>query len=116
MSARSRAGIGHSARSGLALASPARPGVGDGPGGRWAGRVLPTGAALDRIALAGTGTLDASMVDVANPVIFVAAGALGLAGDETPAALEADPRLMAAFEALRVEAALRMGIVATART
>jgi 2-methylaconitate cis-trans-isomerase PrpF len=82
------------------------------PGGAATGRLLPTGRALDRLEVPGLGTVEASLVDAANPVVFVAAGALGLAGTESPAALS-DPARLAAFERIRVAAAVAMGLVAT---
>jgi 2-methylaconitate cis-trans-isomerase PrpF len=80
------------------------------PGGATTGRLLPTGRALDRLEVPGLGTLDASLVDAANPVVFVAAAALELTGTESPAAL-GDPARIAQFEAIRVAAALAMGLV-----
>jgi 2-methylaconitate cis-trans-isomerase PrpF len=83
------------------------------PGGAATGRLLPTGRPLDRLDVPMVGALDASMVDAGNPTVLVAAAALGLAGSERPDALAADPALLARFEAIRVAAALAMGIVAT---
>ena len=75
------------------------------PGGAGTGRLLPTGA--PRETLDG---LEVSLVDATNPIVFVRAKALGLAGTETPQAIDADRALAARLEAIRVEAARRMGI------
>ena len=75
------------------------------PGGAGTGRLLPTGVA--REVLSG---LEASLVDATNPVVFVRAKDLGITGTETPAGLDADPTLVTRLEALRVEAAERMGM------
>ncbi len=83
------------------------------PGGAATGRLLPTGRALDTLDVPGHGRIEASMVDAANPTVFVAADALGLTATETPDALAADPARIAPFEAVRVAAALALGIVAT---
>ena len=83
------------------------------PGGAATGRLLPTGRALDTLDVPGHGRIEASMVDAANPPVFVAADALGLTATETPDALAADPARIATFEAVRVAAALALGIVAT---
>lgn len=75
------------------------------PGGAVTGRLLPTGRTRDAI-----GGLEASLVDATNPVVFVRAHDLGLTGTEQPEALDADRVLGARLEALRREAAARMGI------
>ncbi|WP_245870378.1 2-methylaconitate cis-trans isomerase PrpF family protein [Teichococcus rhizosphaerae] len=80
------------------------------PGGAATGKLLPTGQALDRLEVPGLGALEASLVDAANPVVFVAAEALGLEGTERPAALST-PHHIARFEAIRAAAALAMGLV-----
>jgi 2-methylaconitate cis-trans-isomerase PrpF len=80
------------------------------PGGAATGRLLPSGRPLDRLEVPGLGPVEASMVDAANPVVFVAAAALGLAGTESPSMLGTPDRL-AQFEEIRVAAALAMGLV-----
>jgi 2-methylaconitate cis-trans-isomerase PrpF len=82
------------------------------PGGAATGKLLPTGAVRDALDVKGLGRVEVSMVDAANPVAFVAAASLGLEGTEKPADIEARPQLMEQLEALRVAAALAMGIVA----
>jgi 2-methylaconitate cis-trans-isomerase PrpF len=79
------------------------------PGGAVTGRLLPTGKPREEIAGA-----DASLVDATNPVVFVRATDLDLTGTETPQTLDADRSLAARLEAIRVEAALRMGIPGSA--
>ncbi|PYM45468.1 MAG: hypothetical protein DME14_20470, partial [Candidatus Rokuibacteriota bacterium] len=54
--------------------------------------------------------VEASLVDATNPVVFVRAKDLGLAGTETPQTIDADRSLAARLEAIRVEAARRMGM------
>lgn len=83
------------------------------PGGAGTGKLLPTGNAIDALDVPTVGRIEASMVDAANPVVFVAAADLGMKGTELPAELEADAALIAKFEEIRVAAAVRMGIVAT---
>ena len=83
------------------------------PGGAATGRLLPTGAALDRLDCGLAGILDASLVDAANPTVFVAARSLGLSGREAPQKLEADRAMLERFEAIRTAAARAMGLAAT---
>ena len=75
------------------------------PGGAGTGRLLPSGASRDVV-----GGVEASMVDATNPVVFVRAKDVGLTGTEKPEAIDADRALSARLEAIRVEAAERMGI------
>ena len=79
------------------------------PGGAATGRLLPTGQPCDVV-----GGLPASLVDATNPVVFVRAHDLGLTGTERPEAIDADPALGARLQAIRVEAAERMGIPGSA--
>jgi 2-methylaconitate cis-trans-isomerase PrpF len=79
------------------------------PGGAGTGRLLPSGAPRDVIA-----GVEASMVDATNPVVFVRARDVGLTGTERPEAIDADRALSARLEAIRLEAAQRMGIPGSA--
>jgi 2-methylaconitate cis-trans-isomerase PrpF len=80
------------------------------PGGAATGKMLPTGEPLDALSVPGLGELEASMIDAANPCVFVAAESLGLSGIEMPDELERRPELLARLEAIRVAASLRMGL------
>lgn len=79
------------------------------PGGAGTGRLLPTGVAREVV-----GGIEASLVDATNPMVFVRAKDLGLDGRESPEAVDADRALAARLEAIRVEAAERMGIPGSA--
>jgi 2-methylaconitate cis-trans-isomerase PrpF len=79
------------------------------PGGAGTGRLLPSGAPREMI-----GGVEASLVDATNPMVFVRARDLGLTGTEGPEAIDADRALSARLEAIRVEAAERMGIPGSA--
>lgn len=80
------------------------------PGGAATGRLLPTGNAADVLDVPGFGSLAVSLVDAANPVAFVAAADLGLAGTESPDAVEARPEVMAALDLIRRQAAVAMAM------
>jgi 2-methylaconitate cis-trans-isomerase PrpF len=84
------------------------------PAGAGTGRLLPTGSVVDRLETATFGPLMASMVDAANPTVFVALDALGLDGSPSAADLAGDPRLMQGFEDIRIAAAQAMGLIETA--
>jgi 2-methylaconitate cis-trans-isomerase PrpF len=82
------------------------------PGGAGTGKLLPSGAATDVLEVPGLGSIEASLIDAANPCVFVAASALGATGTEMPDAIDADPGLLEKFEAIRRAASVRMGLAA----
>ena len=69
------------------------------------GKLLPTGKVLDVID-----GVEVSCVDMAMPVMIMAAEALGKTGKETPAELDADRALFARIEAIRLKAGQLMGM------
>lgn len=114
------------------------------PGGAMTGRLLPTGSPTDVLDVDGVGQVEVSLVDAANPVVFVAAeslrtagtvlqdGALDgreldatalndrapndrtLTGAETPEQLEAIDGLEPMLERIRRAGAVAMGMAETA--
>ena len=80
------------------------------PGGSKTGRLLPTGNVVDQLEVPGFGSIEASLVDAANPGVHVRAEDVGLTGLEMPAEIEGDPTLMNRLEALRQAAAVAMGV------
>lgn len=79
------------------------------PGGARTGRLLPTGNAMD-VLDAGAAKIEATLVDAANPCVFVRAADVGKTGTETPGALEADAAWLALMEAIRLAGADAMGL------
>jgi 2-methylaconitate cis-trans-isomerase PrpF len=80
------------------------------PGGTKTRSLLPTGRSVDRLEIAGVGTVEASLVDAANPCVFVAASTVGKTGSELPDALDADPDFLALMEKIRCAASVAMGM------
>lgn len=80
------------------------------PGGAATRGFLPTGAACESLETESGERFTVSMVDATNPVVFVEAAALGIAGSEDPDTLEAVPRLMERIDAIRRAAGVRMGL------
>jgi 2-methylaconitate cis-trans-isomerase PrpF len=80
------------------------------PEGAKTGKALPTGHAIDRLAVDGFGAIEASLVDVANPTVFVRASDLHLDGAELPDAMEHNGAALALLEAIRAAASVRMGL------
>ncbi len=83
------------------------------PGGSMTGRLLPTGEPTDVLEVEGVGRVTVSLVDAANPLVFVRPGDLGLSGLEMPDPVDGDPALLEKIEAIRAHAAVRMGLART---
>lgn len=80
------------------------------PGGAKTGRLLPTGNAVDTLDAGPAGRIEATLVDAANPGVFVRAADIGADGGALPAQMETDTALLARLEAIRQAAAVAMGI------
>ena len=81
------------------------------PGGSMTEKLLPTGNPRDILTIPDLGTLTVSMVDAANPVVFVRAADIGLEGNEIE---EFDrPQTQAKLDAIRRHASVMMGLSPT---
>ncbi|KAI1646359.1 DUF453-domain-containing protein [Daldinia loculata] len=84
------------------------------PAGAKTGKALPTGNAVDELALPDESTIQASLVDVSNPGVFVRIDDLGIKDASpdtfTPQAVESDPVLKARLESIRQAGAAKMGL------
>lgn len=81
------------------------------PGGTRTGHLFPTGQPTDILAF-GELVVPATLIDAANPYVFLDAQALGLKGNESPQELAASRERIAQFETLRRQASVKMGICA----
>lgn len=81
------------------------------PGGSETGAVFPTGNRVDELDVPGMGTVDASLVDVASPCVFVRAGDIGMTATEKPDEIDADVDLLERLERIRSAACARYGFV-----
>ncbi len=75
------------------------------------GKLLPTGNAIDKIEVEGYGEIEASLVDAANPVVFVRAKDLNMTGIETPAQIDENKELLKTLEEIRAKGAVKMGLI-----
>ncbi|RFU76510.1 methylitaconate delta2-delta3-isomerase [Trichoderma arundinaceum] len=82
------------------------------PGGTQTGRVLPTGNGTTFMTVTDRKgrNITASILDVANPGVYVDGNDLGISADVTPAELDQQKDTMALMETVRREAAERMGM------
>jgi 2-methylaconitate cis-trans-isomerase PrpF len=81
-----------------------------GSGGAVTGKLLPTGKVREEVKFPTVGTLEVSMVDAANPFVFVRAADLGLRGNETMDQLGNDEPTLRKCEEIRSVVAEIMGI------
>lgn len=75
------------------------------------GKLLPTGNPVDTVDVPGVGPIEMSIVDAANPCVFVRAKDMGIAGTETAAWIDANRELNDRIERIRGTVAVRMGLV-----
>jgi len=83
----------------------------DNPSGSVTGKLLPTGNAIDVLAVPDFGLLEASIVDAANPLIFIMAKDLGLKGTELPEEVDTDDEILNLLEKIRGVAAVKLGFI-----
>ncbi|MBI4525229.1 MAG: 3-methylitaconate isomerase [Deltaproteobacteria bacterium] len=79
-------------------------------GGSVTGKLLPTGKVREEIKFPTLGALEVSMVDAANPFVFVRASDLGLRGNETIDEFGGNESLLKKCEEIRSVVAEIMGI------
>lgn len=72
------------------------------------GKLLPTGNVIDRIELQDGRRIRCSVVDAANPAVFVRASEIGFSGTESPKDTVSDPRILSIMEEIRVQGAALM--------
>lgn len=78
--------------------------------GSVAGSLLPTGNVLDTFAIDGVGSLQATCIDNGMPMVLVRATDLQRNAYESVADLNQDSALKTQLEALRLQAAIKMGL------
>ena len=79
--------------------------------GKGTGNLLPTGEPIDRLKIDGLRSIDASMIDIGNPHVFIRAKDLGLKGTETADEIDADAGICDLLERIRSHAAFSMGMI-----
>ncbi len=77
-------------------------------GGSKTGKLLPTGNTVDKMELADGRTVRVSLVDAANPAVFVQAADIGFTGKELPKDTMTNPRILVIMEEIRAKAAIMM--------
>lgn len=85
-----------------------------GTAGAATGKVLPTGNAVDQIETS-KGKIEVSIVDVANPCIFVRAKDVSMKGTETPDEIDGNLELLAYLEEIRSKCCVLIGMAKTTK-
>ncbi|MCH3951149.1 MAG: 3-methylitaconate isomerase [Acidaminococcus sp.] len=80
------------------------------PSGTLGKGLLPTGHAADMLDVPGVGNVRVSIVDAANPLVFVKAEDVNMKGTETPDEINADAELLNRLERIRGTAAVKLGL------
>lgn len=78
------------------------------PAGSKTGQLFPTGKAKEMLTLPD-GEIEATILDVSNPIVLVRAADIGLTGRELPAQIDADKAVSDKLEAIRGAACVKMG-------
>ncbi len=79
------------------------------PAGAKTGKLLPTGAVRETLEVPSAGEIEATILDVSNPLVIVRAGDIGLTGTELPEEVNANERACRLLEEVRGAACVRMG-------
>lgn len=79
-------------------------------GGAKTGKLLPTGNVVDEITLKDGKKVRVSLVDAANPSVFVKAEDVGFTGKELPQDTQSRPEILEIMEDIRTTAAVMMGL------
>ncbi|WP_312339905.1 2-methylaconitate cis-trans isomerase PrpF family protein [Anaerospora hongkongensis] len=80
------------------------------------GKLLPTGNVVDEITLNSGKKVRVSLVDAANPAVFIKAEDIGLTGKELPVDTETNPAILEIMEDIRTSAAVMMGLAKSKET
>ena len=79
------------------------------PAGAKTGKLLPTGKVLDVLDIPGFGKIEASILDVSNPMVLVRAEEIGMKGTELPEEINQNQEVCDLLEKIRGTAACMMG-------
>lgn len=82
------------------------------PGGSVTGKLLPTGNVIDVMEVPGIDKITISIVDAANPVVFVRARDVGLKGTEIYE-IDGSAEIRQKFEAIRSRGAVMLGLASS---
>lgn len=79
------------------------------PAGAKTGALLPTGKVRETLEVPALGEVEATILDVSNPLVIVRAGDIGLTGTELPEEVNSNESVCRVLEEIRGAACVRMG-------
>lgn len=79
------------------------------PAGAKTGKLLPTGQCVDVLEIPGFGPVEASILDVSNPMVLVRAEEIGMTGTELPEEINSNQEICDLLEKIRGAACCKMG-------
>ena len=79
------------------------------PTGSKTGKLLPTGKTLDVLDIPGHGPIEATILDVSNPIVLVRAEDIGMKGTEMPEEINSNKEVCDLLEKIRGTACVKMG-------
>lgn len=79
------------------------------PAGAKTGKLLPTGNCLDILDIPGFGKIEATILDVSNPMVLVKAEDIGMTGTELPEEINSNQEISDLLEKIRGVACCKMG-------
>jgi 2-methylaconitate isomerase len=84
------------------------------PEGAKTGKLFPTGNLVETFAVHGYGDIQATVIDVSNPLVLVRAQDVGMKGTELPEEINARQDVLDLLEQIRSTAAIRLGFAKNA--
>ncbi len=81
------------------------------PAGAKTNMLFPTEEATDEITVERLGAISVSIIDISNVFVFIHSYDIGIKGDELPAELNSDKKLLDVFERIRGTVAQEIGLV-----
>ena len=79
------------------------------PAGAKTGKLLPTGSCVDVLDIPGFGQIEATILDVSNPMVLVKAEDIGMTGTELPEEINSNREVSDLLEKIRGVACCKMG-------
>ena len=81
------------------------------PSGTLGNGLLPTNNPIDILEIPNFGNINASIIDCANPLVFIKAKDVGLTGRENPKEINSNEKILELLEIIRGVAAFKLGII-----
>ena len=81
------------------------------PSGTLGDGLLPTNNPIDTLEIPNFGKISVSIIDCANPLVFIKAKDVGLTGRENPNEINTNEKILELLETIRGLAAVKLGII-----